>query len=471
MPSNHITVQALSSLLRRPWFDRLWVVQEVKLANVRSVMLCGPDEIRVTDFLAATIVLDNKKGTNPLDSTALVGAVERIMKPLGDDPFLEVLQDLRSQKCSNPRDHIYGALGTAPPEIRDTIKPNYRASVAQVYTDACVAIASATTRADILMYCQPASARPDLPSWVPDWSDARSRLSDFQQAAGMSRSATLFAEGHVPFMSVHAVRCGTVGIVGERASGDPSTRLGTVREWYRACADVEAQLGNVFDENTFIRTMACDELEERTPHQGFPPLADARSLMISTLGLGLDNSQISGPTTADMASLDQIFRVSGSRMFRTAGGYVGLTSAEVRAGDILVVILGCPAPLVIRAKGPLSTLHEVVGPCHVVGLMDAEALLVELPDYRHVECLPRTFGRMAFFYRDVRTKAMTLEDPRLPPLQYTWVKLNRSLTSADPVNASWYRNEETGEEINGDPRLEPEALRERGVKLERITLV
>lgn len=36
----------------------------------------------------------------------------------------------------------------------------------------------------------------------------------------------------------------------------------------------------------------------------------------------------------------------------------------------------------------------------------------------------------------------------------------------DPTNYDFFRNKETGELINYDPRLEPEKLEKRGVKLE-----
>jgi hypothetical protein len=80
------------------------------------------------------------------------------------------------------------------------------------------------------------------------------------------------------------------------------------------------------------------------------------------------------------------------------------------------------------------------------------------PDYR-------------FYNSDAETT--TLEDPRLGPLPPCWerTEIGRALDGDDPLHCDFFRNTGTGEVINYDPRLEPDALRERGVKLERFELV
>jgi len=45
------------------------------------------------------------------------------------------------------------------------------------------------------------------------------------------------------------------------------------------------------------------------------------------------------------------------------------------------------------------------------------------------------------------------------------------LDGDDPINYDLFRHKDTGEEINYDPRLEPEKLEKRGVKLDWFSLV
>ena len=62
-------------------------------------------------------------------------------------------------------------------------------------------------------------------------------------------------------------------------------------------------------------------------------------------------------------------------------------------------------------------------------------------------------------------------DPRLgePPLDWEEVKSVR--TPEDPLHFRRFKNRKTGEVVNGDPRLFPDALRERGVPITTFRLV
>lgn len=55
--------------------------------------------------------------------------------------------------------------------------------------------------------------------------------------------------------------------------------------------------------------------------------------------------------------------------FVTNNGYLGTVTAA-QAGDLVVVLAGCNAPVILRRKG---SHYEHVGPCFVVGLMKGEA--------------------------------------------------------------------------------------------------
>lgn len=45
LPYDEVTWQSVYDLLTRPWFDRIWIVQEIQLANTRAVVHCGKDQI------------------------------------------------------------------------------------------------------------------------------------------------------------------------------------------------------------------------------------------------------------------------------------------------------------------------------------------------------------------------------------------------------------------------------------------
>lgn len=128
--------------------------------------------------------------------------------------------------------------------------------------------------------------------------------------------------------------------------------------------------------------------------------------------------------------------------------------------------------MVLRPKN--SDTYEVIGNCWIYGLMDGESLLGQLPlgwsirisdesvddDYIYE---PRYFNR--------ETKVLSKEDPRLGLLPEDWEIIQQQRIPDDPLLFAPHRNKLTGEVINSDPRLLPEALIARGVKLRTFKLL
>lgn len=114
--------------------------------------------------------------------------------------------------------------------------------------------------------------------------------------------------------------------------------------------------------------------------------------------------------------------------------------------------------------------YEVVGTCFVHGLMDNEAFLGPIPAPWEIQYLRRSWGIMPCFLNS-QTNSRTLNDPRLPLVPPMWVETENQRTADDNYSFQSFRNIETGEVINYDPRMSPIALRGRGVELEAFRLV
>ncbi|KAK0642339.1 O-methyltransferase gsfC [Lasiodiplodia hormozganensis] len=127
-PDSRMTTEtykdALARLMRRPWFGRMWVIQELLLAP-RGVWICGNKAIDL-------------------------GRLERMGMRLGHGlpPFLELkrtprekwslwslLQMTRGCRAEDPRDRVYALLGLVPDVVEAKLVPDYSKSVHQVYTD------------------------------------------------------------------------------------------------------------------------------------------------------------------------------------------------------------------------------------------------------------------------------------------------------------------------------------------------
>jgi hypothetical protein len=72
---------------------------------------------------------------------------------------------------------------------------------------------------------------------------------------------------------------------------------------------------------------------------------------------------------------------------------------------------------------------------------------------------------------ETKEKVSIEDDPRLGEMPAEWERLEVIPSPDDPYYVQRCRNKITGEEINSDPRLLPEELEKRGVKLQTFRLV
>lgn len=111
----------------------------------------------------------------------------------------------------------------------------------------------------------------------------------------------------------------------------------------------------------------------------------------------------------------------------------------------------------------------VVSRIWVPGLTHGEAILGRVQEPWKIQFGMDSF-RMVQKYLNTFTKEVMIQDPRLSPLEPQWEPLLSADTADDYQNAR-FRNNLTGEVVNSDPRLRPEALEKNGVKLRTFQLI
>lgn len=146
------------------------------------------------------------------------------------------------------------------------------------------------------------------------------------------------------------------------------------------------------------------------------------------------------------------------------------------AGDLVCILLGCKTPLLLRpvssSNDPACQAFKVIGECSVHGLDDGVTILGPLPEHIKDQFDKISSGYGAIHtYRNIQTGQVTDEDPRLPPLSDTnWERLPRRERHADdPTLFQDFRNCLSGEVLDYDSRLLPQAL-STGVKLQPFNL-
>jgi hypothetical protein len=148
-----VTWESLQNLLKRPWFRRLWIMQEIQLANSKAVLQCGTDQISWYHFRRAIICINNKKNGVPDEIVNEVFFVAKLTFNLRNIPFIRLLSRSIIRYCSQPADKLYGILGLASPEIANIIPVNYTLPVSTIYKQTFLEYTSFTQRLELLIFC------------------------------------------------------------------------------------------------------------------------------------------------------------------------------------------------------------------------------------------------------------------------------------------------------------------------------
>lgn len=193
---------ALNMLTLRPYWERLWVIQEITLGGTRVMLCCGSQQLHWQTFCHGLEVIHkylwlaknkcvmrdrmdidvlDKRGwdtSGPLhhiskDLWAFTQAQEAHSENIRLDRLLEVAN---FANCFDDRDKVYGLIGIMGPHFSKLIVPDYSLSAASVF--------ASTAKAYIKVYGTLELLRDAnlwggvvTATWVPDWT-WRGRLRD-----------------------------------------------------------------------------------------------------------------------------------------------------------------------------------------------------------------------------------------------------------------------------------------------------
>lgn len=162
---------AIYDVYSRDWFERLWVVQEIKLGSISSVLKCGDDELPWSVFRRATLCINNKQ--HDTIRWQIIRAPYHLCIDTGDSSFEEILVDNHDRLCYDPRDKVYGLMNLAAPEITSHLSVNYADPLVEVFKQVLLACTEREKRLVQLTYSgrrYAPSTSPGWPTWVPNWS-------------------------------------------------------------------------------------------------------------------------------------------------------------------------------------------------------------------------------------------------------------------------------------------------------------
>ncbi|KAK7702884.1 hypothetical protein SLS64_009495 [Diaporthe eres] len=463
-------------LLSRPWFDRLWVRQEIYLAT-SAVVLCGDKEVPWSFFRGALYCISFKPRTGPVpdDDRLPVLLADRLRLLMGlhsqDTVNLYRLRDRFDETlCQDPRDRIFAVRSLVSPAARAFWPlPDYNRPAADIYKEVLSAYLSRFLDSlDILTQCEfhegssvsgTTLATNRRPSWVPDWSVKASSGRKWQGGGcRIGKWHEMAGPGVLRVLGRRKDVVQTVDVIPNwtECRGVP---IAEAIQVYRRILPTTIQPDEAYPHGGSLVQAYAHSLvngsiaERRSNKSGGWPLSKTISGLVEKLIMGHTFSPGElepGTPSSFVSGLNALANFTDKRLFKGSEGYIGMASPPVRAGDEVWAIVGCSVPMLLRRVDKDKFL--VVSECYAEGLADGEGLLGPLPQGIRGTWAPNERGQWMRGFQDVRTGETFFRDPRMESLGL--FKNTSEEYIRNPANSFVYEAEELMQFIPGLERID-----------------
>ena len=420
--------ESLDAFFWRPWFTRVWIIQELAVSTDALVM-CGDRSFTWVDLAhAAQFILQHSLTSitrvDPRRPTKLENFRQAHLTNEGDQPLLPLLLAARNAFATNDRDKIFALMGLSEQSTSGFV-PDYSLSIDEVFVNFSKYHIEQTGTLDVLGAVEDHSYRlkKALPSWIPDWEvhppalplssldqysswDASRESKDQISAVFSSDNRVLTARGikvdtilHVSDSFLEYVPLpGTALDWMPHLKTEQANKLilsfsdffmqQRFRQWETMARNNKQFPGNDDVLSAFIRSVTADApLLSRGRNATDTSMTSSNLENVYTAWRKYWNaaSQYQGRyistsyTSATPAELEMAVtfmkahhRAAYGRRFFTSKshGYMGLCPTLTRKGDMLVVLFGGRTPFVLRKVG--RGRLKFIGECYTHGLMHGE---------------------------------------------------------------------------------------------------
>ena len=430
---HHFPIAAFNSLLARPYWRRVWVIQEFVVSS-RMEIICGSarapfqyfqDTMMFVPVLATYVTstlgceMDRNNEYSSLDYVLALserahpgaGQLCGTRRRFQEHPDSERLTLFRllakahvdnSTNATEPKDKIFALLGMATDATALAVLPDYKQSITIAYTALARAIIG-HGHIDLLSLCQFPRNDPEhaLPSWVPDWRitlhTPSGRLpweSPFEASGAESsqRPSTNGASSPTQLI-LQGYRVDVIEAVKTEWRPGPEGCTKNTKEVAEYMTNIISLClpsnEKAAEQGGGVEIYADLAIERQRAHI-YVPIADQehysmgfvrRATASSRLGQAEVLKDVNAIPRAqpherpeqgqEMQSYYSMMgRLRFRRPFISVRGFVGLASHCAEAGDVVVVSLGAKLPYVLRGKE--DGTHVLVGEAYVHGIMYGE---------------------------------------------------------------------------------------------------
>jgi heterokaryon incompatibility protein (HET) len=400
---DHEYWKGVSSLLNKPWWSRVWVMQE-GTASTNTSFHCGEASASILHLHDMNLVLHTLYHQQPwmnADPPTEAPEIQHFLlwrliniavqrRDGTRQHLLDVLEYFRGLDARKSQDKVYAALGLADDIPPGTIIGDYNESLPELYRKVTTYyIEHLENPLDVLYHCgthlQNVSIPTDYSSWVPQW-ERRITIVNFPKSSspelgakarlynadglGRQSAANILDRAQKPRV-VGNTLVGQGLLVGRLAScltpilGTESTPDETFRksvdDWTPTDGDTVYEITGETKLRAFLRTLVAD-LAFDVDYREFERGGQAKWDTVGNQPHAVDN----------VAELYRTYFFSRNRRLAyTEDGYMCLVSHQADVNDAIFMLFGGSVLYVLRPQGDD---YVFIGECYVHGLMDGEAL-------------------------------------------------------------------------------------------------
>ncbi|KAF2837601.1 hypothetical protein M501DRAFT_937224 [Patellaria atrata CBS 101060] len=419
-------------MVRRAWFSRLWVIQELALARNSPVVYCGRKAISWDMLVYAwgklLDILDLRKTNHR--SMFYQKVVEKRYSdqpPAGESKswfdgepryfwlryrlrsldhirdvaaetegmdLVDILPVSRHSHCKDPRDKIYGILNLLKEEDRRVFSVDYRKSVKAVYTEVLIEVFKQGKGPWILssMILQDPDENAHLPSWVIDLAIHKTRrlndpLSLHPPGIGCSGKESTQVNGVIlpdnETLRIRGLLVDTVNdvLVFPKAIKEVIERLVEVDELITQSNNkpsaASPNLKKYTRKEPLWRMLISNmDVDGAVAPEWFGTMYEIlRGFRLPPKGSKDKSVRSSYFHVSRYSKTEDDYRralydkIRNRSFFTTEGGFMARGMPFVRKGDQVVIIFGAPVPFVLRSCGDY---YKIVGVAYVGGIMEGE---------------------------------------------------------------------------------------------------
>jgi hypothetical protein len=406
--------EALRDFFRRPWFFRLWVLQEVALASSAWVYY-GAASIslsEVVQFAFVSIIrpeLQNnfptgrvgdafqdvfctyaKKNTWIQEKSILRRArdyIERSAKPA----FQEILDTGRRFGTTKPHDHIYAFLGHPSARAKDgsvgILEADYTLGIEDVYRQLAERQYERDRRLDFLCHVchDDPRAIEQARSWAPKYHNGVKGASMYRLGWNVDNSAEMEmfikVDFHNSVLHGRSLLFDSIATFTETFKEEDFESMSPTP--VEICWNLEASFTESMDIDERLRcfswtmvggSYAGAEVQLQRDFESYC-MEKTSSEFGASIQLGNFSSDETSLANGDWERFEDRAAVTMSerKFFITKDGRSGLGPSLLQDGDICCVFMGCRMPLIIR---PTSTPNhfKLVGHSYIDGVMGGEVV-------------------------------------------------------------------------------------------------